>query len=221
MRIEDLFPLHMADVTYPDGHPLAGQTGPVNAFAVRLADGLVLVDTGIGTGNAWIDEHYRPQGRAIRDALRSAQLDPDAVRLVINTHLHFDHSGQNSAFPGVPIVVQQAEWDVAWHDGFTVTEWLDFAEARYERISGDVEVAPGVRALATPGHTPGHQSVTIETEDGLVLIVGQAAQDARAFATGDADESIRRLRALNAERIHFSHERGTLKRKPVAPAVKN
>jgi glyoxylase-like metal-dependent hydrolase (beta-lactamase superfamily II) len=221
MSRREIFPLHMADVTYPEDHPLAGQTGPVNAFALRLPDGLILVDTGIGTGNAWIDEHYQPRGRAIRDALRSAQLDPEAVRLVINTHLHFDHSGQNSAFPRVPIVVQQAEWDAAWHEGYTVTEWLDFEDARYERVTGEVEVAPGVRVLATPGHTPGHQSVTLETDEGLVLIVGQAAQDARSFATGEADASVRRLRALNAERIHFSHERGTLKRKAVAAPLKN
>ena len=48
MKLSDLFPLHLADVTYPEGHPLAGTTGPVNAFAIRLPDGLVLVDTGIG-----------------------------------------------------------------------------------------------------------------------------------------------------------------------------
>jgi glyoxylase-like metal-dependent hydrolase (beta-lactamase superfamily II) len=204
----------MADVTYPEGHPLAGTTGPVNAFAIRLPDGIVLVDTGIGSGNDWIDLHYQPHGRAVGDALRSANLDPDAVRMVINTHMHFDHTGQNSSFPGVPIIVQQAEWDVAWDEGHTVTEWLDFEGARYERVTGDVEVAPLVRVLATPGHTPGHQSVTVETAEGLVLIVGQAAQDARAFAAGEADASVQRLRDLGAERIHFSHERATLKRAP-------
>ena len=94
------------------------------------------------------------------------------------------------------------------------TDVLDFEGARYERVSGDVEVAPGVRVLATPGHTPGHQSVTVDTDEGLVLIAGQAAQDARAFASGEADPSVQRLRDLNAERIHFSHERGTLKRAP-------
>jgi N-acyl homoserine lactone hydrolase len=220
LRLSDVFPLHMADVTYPEGHPLAGTTGPVNAFAIRLPDGIVLVDTGIGSGNDWIDLHYQPHGRTIRDALGSANLDPAAVRMIINTHLHFDHCGQNSSFPGAPIVVQQAEWDIAWDDGHTITEWLDFDGARYERVAGDVEVAPRVRVLATPGHTPGHQSVTVETDEGLVLIVGQAAQDARAFATGEADASILRLRELNAERIHFSHERGTMKRmaQPSKPA---
>jgi len=55
--------------------------------------------------------------------------------------------------------------------------------------------------------------VTIRTGDGLVLIVGQAAQDARSFATGPADASIERLRELNADRIHFSHDRAVLRRR--------
>ena len=221
LRLSDVFPLHMADVTYPEGHPLASTVGPVNAFAIRLPDGIVLVDTGIGSGNDWIDLHYQPRARAIGDALRSANLDPAAVRMVINTHMHFDHTGQNSSFPGVPIIVQQAEWDIAWDEGHTVTEWLDFEGARYERVTGNVEVAPHVRVLATPGHTPGHQSVIVETAEGLALIVGQAAQDARAFAAGEADASVRRLRELNAERIHFSHERGVLLRVPAESKPSN
>lgn len=212
MRASDVVPLHVADVTYPEEHPLAGETGPVLAFAVRLADGVVLVDTGLVRGNPWIDEHYDPRAREIRDALRVAGIAPDDVRLVVNTHLHFDHAGQNAAFPNVPIVVQDAEWDSAWAPGSPATEWIDFEGARYLRVDGDREIAPGVRVLATPGHTPGHQSVLIGTDDGAVLLVGQAAQDARAFATSEADVSIARLRALNAERIHFSHDRAVLRR---------
>ena len=133
---------------------------------------------------------------------------------VFLSHLHFDHCGQNAAFPGVPIFVQQSEWDVAWDEGYTITEWLDFEGARYERVRGDVEIAPGIRLLATPGHTPGHQSVSVETDEGLVLIVGQAAQDAREFATKQPDASLGRLRDLNAAFVHFSHDRAVLKRTP-------
>ncbi len=212
MRASDVVPLHVADLAYPEEHPLAGRTGPVLAFAVRLADGIVLVDTGLVTGNAWIDEHYQPRRRAIRDALRESALDADAVRLVVNTHLHFDHAGGNSAFPGVSIVVQDAEWAEAWEPGSPAGEWVDFAGARYERVRGDTEVAQGVRVLHAPGHTPGHQAVTIDTEDGLVLIAGQAAQDARAFATAEADASLMRLRRLDAARIHLSHDRTVLRR---------
>jgi glyoxylase-like metal-dependent hydrolase (beta-lactamase superfamily II) len=213
MTPDDVIPLHLADVTYPASHPLAGQDGPVLAFAVRHPDGLVLVDTGIGEGSEWIESNYRPRSRDIREALAGAKLDPDQVRTVINTHLHFDHCGQNRAFPGVPIHVQQAELDLALREGHTIVEWVDFPEARYEAVEADRETVEGVSVLATPGHTPGHQSVTVRTGDGLVLIVGQAAQDARSFATGDADASVRRLRELNADRIHFSHDRAVLRRR--------
>ena len=98
-------------------------------------------------------------------------------------------------------------------EGHTVVEWVDFPDARYEAVEGDREIVEGVSVLATPGHTPGHQSVTVRAGDGLVLIVGQAAQDARSFATGEADASVRRLRELNADRIHFSHDRAVLRRR--------
>ena len=96
----------------------------------------------------------------------------------------------------MPIHVQQAELDIALREGHTIVEWVDFPDARYEAVEGDREVVEGVSVLATPGHTPGHQSVTVRTGDGLVLIVGQAAQDARSFATGPADASIQQLREL-------------------------
>lgn len=212
MTPSDVLPLHLADVTYPASHPLAGQDGPVLAFAIRHPDGIVLVDTGIGEGNEWIETNYQPRARDLREALAAAKLDPDEVRAIVNSHLHFDHCGQNREFPGIPIYVQRTELDLGHHE-HTVVEWVDFPGARYDAVDGDREIVDGVSVLATPGHTPGHQSVTVRTGDGLVLIVGQAAQDARSFATGDADASVQRLRELNADRIHFSHDRAVLRRK--------
>ncbi|TME63731.1 MAG: MBL fold metallo-hydrolase, partial [Chloroflexi bacterium] len=175
--------------------------------------GIVLVDTGVGAGNDWVDESYRPVRRDIRDALTAADLEPEDVRAIVNTHLHFDHCGQNRAFPGVPVVTQRRELDAAREPGHTIGEWVDFPGVAHAPVDGDGEIADGVSVLATPGHTVGHQSVTVRTGDGLVLIVGQAAQDARSFATGEADASVRRLRELNADRIHFSHDRAVLRRR--------
>jgi N-acyl homoserine lactone hydrolase len=213
MTPNDVIPLHLADVTYPASHPLAGQDGPVLAFAIRHPSGTVLVDTGIGEGNEWIEANYRPRARDLRDALAAAKIEPDSVLAIVNTHLHFDHCGQNRAFAGVLTYVQRTELDLARHEGHTVVEWVHFPEARYDSVDGDREIAAGISVLATPGHTLGHQSVTVRTGDGLVLIVGQAAQDARSFATGEADASVHRLRELNADRIHFSHDRAVLRRR--------
>src|SRR2546430_1860399 len=213
MTPSDIIPLHLADVTYPASHPLSGQDGPVLAFAIRHPDGIVLIDTGIGEGSPWVVENYRPRIRDVRDALIGARLDADGVRSIVNSHLHFDHCGQNRAFPGVPIHVQQNELDLALREGHTIVDWVDFSGARYEAVAGDREIVDGVSVLATPGHTPGHQSVTVRTGDGLVLIVGQAAPDPRSVATGPADATVERLRALNADRIHFSHDRAVLRRR--------
>src|SRR3977135_3919837 len=101
MTPEDVIPLHLADVTYPASHPLAGQDGPVLAFAIRHPDGIVLVDTGIREGDGWVAGNYRPRVCDIREALAAAKVDPDSVRAIVNSHLHFDHCGQNRAFPDV------------------------------------------------------------------------------------------------------------------------
>jgi glyoxylase-like metal-dependent hydrolase (beta-lactamase superfamily II) len=202
-------------VTYPLSHPLAGREGIVLAFAIRYAEGIVLVDSGVGEGSTEIDESYRPRRRDLREALTGANLDPASVRIIVHTHLHFDHCGQDRAFPGVPVVSQRAELDAAHGEGHTIREWVDFPGVRHEPVDGDAEIIAGVSVIATPGHTVGHQSIVVRSGDGLVLIVGQAAQDARSFATGPADSSVQRLRELNADRIHFSHDRAVLRRRPV------
>ena len=147
MTPDDVIPLHLADVTYPASHPLAGQDGVVLAFAIRHPDGIVLVDTGVGEGDEWVAENYRPRIRDVREALGAANLDPNAVRAIVNSHLHFDHCGQNRAFPGVPIHVQQPELDLALREGHTVVEWVDFPDARYEAV----EWVEGDLAASTRG----------------------------------------------------------------------
>lgn len=218
----DILTLPLATVTYPRQHPLAGQRDPVNAYALRHPAGLILVDTGIGAGNDQIDKHYQPVRRTLEGALAAHGLATDQVTLVINTHLHFDHCGDNHLFAGIPIVVQAAEHAAARRPEFTIAEWVDFPGADYRLLDGEAEVAPGVQLIPTPGHTPGHQAVLIECEDGRVLLAGQAVQSLSDYIhlheTGDLpaaatapDEpayraSARRLRALSPHVVHFSHD---------------
>lgn len=223
LALEDVIPLHLADVTFPDFHPLRGQIGEVFAYALRHPSGLVLYETGIGQGNAFLDHHYRVVHRPIEAELEAHGHRLGDVRLIVNSHLHFDHCGNNPRFPGVPIYVQAREQAAARTPRYTVPEWFEFEGAEYVVIEGDARVASGVRVLSTPGHTPGHQSLVIETRQGTVALAGQAvyskAEYEQVRVTGSAGEddpqldpaayldSATRLVGLDARRVYFSHDR--------------
>jgi glyoxylase-like metal-dependent hydrolase (beta-lactamase superfamily II) len=228
LSMHDVLPLHLASVTFPDFHPLRGQTGDVLAFAVRHPTGLLLFETGVGRGNAFLDELYRIQHESIEEALAAHDHRLSDVRAVVNSHLHFDHCGNNSRFPGVPIYVQTSEYRAIHEPYYTVPEWVDFDDADYALIDGDVQIAAGVRVLSTPGHAPGHQSVILDTADGPVALAGQAiysrAEYEHVRASGRLREedpppdpaqyltSAMRLIELQPRRVHFSHDRAVWER---------
>jgi N-acyl homoserine lactone hydrolase len=190
MRLSDIVPLHLATVVFPGFHPLAGQEGVVRGYVIRHPDGPVLVDTGVGFGNADIDRWYQPNWVRIEDALAAIGVRAADVVAVVNSHLHFDHSGQNGAFGPVPIYVQSREFAMVDQPHFTIPEWIRFLGANYVEVDGDYDLAPGIRILSTPGHTPGHQSAAVETEEGLAVIAWQAIYSADEFT------SIRATRTL-------------------------
>jgi glyoxylase-like metal-dependent hydrolase (beta-lactamase superfamily II) len=213
--------LHLGDVTYPDASPLAGHVAPIFAFVIRHPDGVVLVDTGIGTGEPVIEQLYHPRLRPLSDALAEAGVRVTDVSLVVNSHLHFDHCGGNRLFPGVPIYVQQDEYEAAQERFYTVPGWVEFPGCRYELLTGERELLPGVKAVPTPGHTPGHQSVDVATPDGRVIIAGQAAMDVGEFEQPEPGHpggmqmawnrdrylaSLRALHGLRPRAVHLSHD---------------
>jgi N-acyl homoserine lactone hydrolase len=108
-------------------------------------------------------------------ALEQVGVDERDVVAVINSHLHFDHCGQNEVFHhrGVPIYTHAAEIEVAQTFGYTAPEWAAIPDDLVRLVRGDEQVADGVRIIETPGHTPGHMSVVVETADGPVVIAGQ------------------------------------------------
>jgi glyoxylase-like metal-dependent hydrolase (beta-lactamase superfamily II) len=170
------------------------------------------------------------QARRVPEALAEAGVAIDDVTAVINCHLHADHSGQNGLFPGIPIYVQPAEWEIAHTTDHTILEWIDFPGADYRMVAGDHEPIPGIRVIATPGHTVGHQSLVVATAEGDVVLAGQAlytpgewagdpsAREGRSRA-GDQeayDRSIARLRSIDPTHVGFGHDRATWSR----PATK-
>ena len=218
---DDIVSLLVTTVTFPDFHPLAGRTGPVHAFLIRHTHGPVLVDTGVGAGNAFIDDAYRPVDHSLVGTLGSVGVQVSDVVAVINTHLHFDHAGRNALFRGAPIHVQAEEWRLVEAGGHTVDEWVRFDGAEYHHVSGEAGILPGVRVLPTRGHTDGHQAVVIDTFAGPVVIAGQVPYDAgeleHVAGTGELPEpnggddtgaylaSVQAILAIGPVQVLFSH----------------
>ncbi|HVH09467.1 MAG TPA: MBL fold metallo-hydrolase [Gemmatimonadales bacterium] len=155
----------------------------LRCLLIEHDDGLVLVDTGLGNKeDAKFKDIYGVQnegrdGRtALEDALSGLGHAPTDVRLVINTHLHFDHAGGNTfrsaggdiqaSFPKARYVVQRGELAFAGHTNErTAASYrpLNFESLGFTLLDGEAEVVAGVRCLPTPGHVPFHQSVLVES----------------------------------------------------------
>jgi len=218
-----VIPLLLADLSFPEGHPQSGDMGPVLGFAVRHDEGVLLFDTGVGSGHADVDRWYRPRVIPLEDALREHGLALDDVTAIANSHLHFDHCGGNTRFAGLQGYVRAKELDAARREDYTVAEWIGHGELELVALDdhAEVEVAPDVVLIWTPGHTPGHQSCVISTAAGPVVLAGQAVYS-RAEWEGSLDpkdtgadnapdvlaysESVRRLRRLQPIRVHFAHD---------------
>jgi glyoxylase-like metal-dependent hydrolase (beta-lactamase superfamily II) len=109
--------LHLADLVLPDDHPEAGRgrRSVVFGFAIDHPDGAIVVDTGVGRGNDFIDQLYDPTVWALDELLAGVGIEPSSVAAVVNSHLHFDHCGQKSVYYGtsVPLYVQADEVEAA------------------------------------------------------------------------------------------------------------
>jgi len=205
--------LHLASL-----QGLDGSRWPVHGFVVTHPGGAVLVDTGVGGPQRALDD-WRVVNRSVADALADYDMSPADIGLVINTHLHFDHCGQNAVFARAPAYVQRAELARSRREEPELYEWFGFMNGRFELLDGDAEVLPGLEVIATPGHTEGHQSVVVRGDDGFDLLIGDAAYTPRQYAEPDRGklppgqasdvpvwrDSVRRIRSLRPERVHFCH----------------
>jgi len=224
MRDIQVLPFLVSELRLPPDEQatLGRQWWPSYAHAVVHPGGVFLFDNGVGFGEPEIETIYTPRARSIEDCLTGFGIDLADVTGVANCHLHFDHSGQNVRLPGgVPIFVQRAEWARVYEVDYTVPAWVDAPHLTYEVVDGETSVADGMRLVPTPGHTPGHQSLVLDTAEGAIVLAGQAVQS-RAEWNGGADEtvsglpdapdpaayerSVAHLRSLDPVRVHFAHD---------------
>lgn len=160
----------------------------VQALLIESCGKRIVVDTCLGQHVLPFDEAFAHTGRDFLDELAAAGFARDSIDYVMCTHMHYDHIGWNTlrdgdrwvpTFPNARYLFARAEWDYySAHDDYeymivrdAVAPILDAGLA--DLVDTDFRITDEVRLLPTPGHTPGHVSVVIES------------QGARAFITGD------------------------------------
>lgn len=139
---------------------------------------LILFDTGTGGQLA-------PTAGTMWANMQAAGIDPASVDLIVLTHFHGDHvSGLTdregrARFPNAGIVVPETEWAFWMGDrapaqpaAMVKSRFAPYAQDKVRRIASDAEIVPGVRAMPTFGHTPGHTSYLVSSGGATLLVLG-------------------------------------------------
>ena len=114
-----------------------------------------------------VDPGLIMQGGPVLGALGELGVDPNEIKDVILTHLHFDHAEGLAAWPHRRTLVHRLETEAPYAQ--IISGMLEMADL--EVLDGDQgEIEPGLRWLRTPGHSDGLISLLVETGDGLVVI---------------------------------------------------
>lgn len=149
---------------------------PIYSFAIMGGDRKILVDTGVEDFMAPADLEDRTgfPVRTFEDALETIGWKPEDIDIIIHTHLHNDHCENDSLCVNAEVYVQKEELDFLMNphpvDHRYYQDVLDGVNIRV--VEGDTEIVEGVSVMFTPGHTPGGQSVVVDTSGGKAVITG-------------------------------------------------
>ena len=198
------------------------------AYLIETPNGRILYDAGCDYRKVTTPElraryfdPMRPQleppcmteAQRVSSYLGRLGLGPHDIDVVVLGHLHFDHAGGLGELPGRDVHVHRAEL-AAFATGLYHGVFADELAGKdaWRLQSGDYDVAPGVRALCTPGHTAGHMSLFVELAKGRPVVLCGDAADLMENLTEEiapgycwqedealALQSIRKLKAIGRE----------------------
>jgi N-acyl homoserine lactone hydrolase len=195
----------------------------LKALLILTPERKILVDTGIGTLPEKYRKFYivkRKNEEDLKFQIVQHGLKPEDIDTVINTHLHFDHCGNNKLFPKAKFVIQASEFKYAlaperFQKNAYIKELFDF-EANYELAKGEHKVTDEVFVVPTPGHSIGNQSVIAQADGKNYVYCGDAAPIKEnlerrnvpgvLYSAHDALQSIDRLRTISDAFYIYSHD---------------
>lgn len=191
---------------------------PCLVYVLDDGEHLVLVDSG-PDAEAAARHGYRVLGEttsALLEGLARHGASAADVDLIVHTHLHYDHCQNDALLPRAQVVVQAEELRHArggtrYYEGIAAR--CDALDDRLVLLDGDTALWPGLQTIKNGGHTPGHQSVLVETDDGPVCLCGDIVSLSVSASTAgdncvdpDATQSFLRRCASETWELIPSHE---------------
>ena len=172
-------------------HPYRNVEGkmllPCFAFLVEGGKAPILVDTGMADTERASKYHHpgsnQPEGFAIHERLANLGIKCEDIQLVLLTHMHWDHTFYMEKFINARFVASRTEHEFAFNPIPLYYKSYEhpilgirppFEGIKIDVVEGEKEIVEGIRVFPTPGHSPGHQSVEIETTEGKYICCGDA-----------------------------------------------
>jgi glyoxylase-like metal-dependent hydrolase (beta-lactamase superfamily II) len=197
--------------------------GLVQAFLIMIGGQTIIVDPGVGNGKrrtavpGWNNMHTD-----FLDRLRGTGVEPNEIDFVVNTHLHFDHVGWHTrlvdgawrpTFPAAHYVMSAEEFRYCQsmpenviadqHAGFSDSVLPVYDAGLVDLVADDHVVTDGVRLVPSPGHTPHHVSVMIESGGRSAVITGDVMHHPCQIAYPDWGASDFDASQAQASRSHL------------------
>jgi len=148
--------------------------GPRENIIVDAGSSVELPSTS-GAGSIMFPGGHSVHIQTLEQGLRKYGLKPEDIDIVILTHAHEDHVQLAHKYPKAKFIIQKAELDFARNphpiQHFTYAPEL-IEGLNFEIVEGDTQIVDGVSVMLTPGHSPGGQSVIVETARGKAAITG-------------------------------------------------
>lgn len=162
-----------------------------NACIMFLIEGngkKILCDTGMWDTERADKYHHKgsvqDKGYAIHERLAALDIKPEDIDYIIYTHLHWDHVAYSNLFTNAIKFCNKTELEFALdpiplyyksYESPVLGINSGLKELKFETLMGETEILPGIRVFDSPGHSPGHISVEVDTENGTYILAGDSA----------------------------------------------
>ena len=171
---------------------------PYLFWIIEGAEKPILVDTGI---HAEDYKRYHPLFEnlpidhllSFEEGLSNLGLKTNEIDMIIQTHLHFDHCFNTARCEHAKVIVQEDELEFAKnpHPVFSAMYCQQILkDLNFEIVRGRTEILPGIEVIPVPGHTPGCQAVSINTEAGRAVISGFCCVKENFFPAQDIQNRV-------------------------------